>query len=155
MPLTPKQRLYRDFWTLFLQEFHARHPERLQKTAAKTENHIDFDAGLSAVHYSVNFCRPEGQPWFRVELYVDAKDKGTATARFDALMQGREAIEARFGAPLEWDSLEQSRACRIASYFPAELSVEDSGRWDELRAWAIERLGSLRDAFRPHLQTLS
>ncbi len=153
--MTPKQRLYRDFWTVFLREFHARHPEWLQKTAAETENHIDFDAGLSALHYSVNFCRPESQPWFRVELYVDAKDKETATARFDALMQGRESIKARFGAPLEWDSLEQSRACRIASYFPAELSVEDSDRWDELRAWAIERLGSLRDACRPHIQTLS
>ena len=153
--MTPKQRLYRDFWTVFLREFHARHPEWHQKAAAGTENHIDFDAGLSSLHYSVNFCRPEGQPWFRIELYVDAKDKETATARFNALMQGREAIEARFGAPLEWDSLEQSRACRIASYFPAELSVEDSDRWDELRAWAIERLGSLRDAFRPHIQTLS
>ena len=85
---------------------------------------------------------------------MDAKDKESSAARFEALMQHREAIEARFGAPLEWDPLEHRRACRIASYFPAELSVEDRDRWTDVRTWAIKRMGSLRDAFRSHIERL-
>ena len=153
--MTEKQIAYWDFWTGFLPEFRQRYPGWERKTATESEHHMDFDAGLSGLHYSVNFCRPDNQPWFRVELYVDARNKDKATARFEALMQGREAIEARFGAPLEWDPLPNRKAGRIASYFPAELSVEERVRWAELRVWAIERLGALRDAFRPHIEKLS
>ena len=142
--MTPKQRVYRDFWAAFLQEFHERHPGWRQKTATESENHVDFHAGLSGLHYSANFCQRGNQPWFRIELYVDAKDKETATAHFKALTQGREAIEARFGAPLEWDPLEHRRASRIASYFPAELSVEDRDRWAEAR-----RLGHRANGIAP------
>lgn len=116
---------------------------------------MDFPAGKTGLHYSVNFCRPENRPRFRVELYIDAKDKETALTLFREMERGRGVIEDRFGEPLEWDPLERSRGCRIANYFPDEMGVENRARWAELRAWAIERMGTLRDAFKPHIDSVN
>lgn len=149
--LSEKQHGYRDFWTEFLPEFRARHPQWSQRKTPAKDNWMNFPAGMRGLHYSVNFCKPAR---FRVELYVDANDKETAMARFNALARSREAVEALVGESLEWDSLEQSRGCRIASYYPEDASVEARDRWTDLRGWAVERMGAFRDAFRPHIEEL-
>lgn len=152
--LSKTERAYREFWTEFLPEFQARHPQWSRRKTPAKGHWMNFPAGLAGLHYSVNFCRPGKRRRFRVELYVSAGDKETATARFDALGRTREAVEAQVGESLQWDPLEQSTACRIASYYPDDASVEDRDRWADLRGWAIERMGAFRDAFRPHIEEL-
>ena len=153
--LSETQRTYRDFWTEFLPQFHRSHPDWSQRNTPAKGNWMDFPAGLTGLHYSANFCR-SGVRWrFRVELYVNANDKETATARFDALKQERDVIEAQIGEPLEWDPLLQNKGCRIASYYCEDVRVEDRDRWADIRTWAIGRMGALRDAFRPHIDKLS
>ena len=115
---------------------------------------MNFPAGRKGLHYSVNFCRAGNRSRFRIELYVDAPDKETAVSRFGELKEGRSAIEDRFGEPLEWDSLERSRGCRIASYYPEDVRVEKRDQWADLRARAIERMGVLRNVFRPYIDEL-
>ena len=152
--LSEKQLAYREFWSVFLPEFHEHHPGWSRANAPAKGNWMDFPAGKRGLHYSVNFCRPMNRPQFRIELYVDAPDEQTASARFDALDDGRSVIEARFGEPLEWDPLDGRRSCRIASYYPEDVDVENRARWPELRTWAIGRMGALRDAFQPHIAKL-
>ena len=153
--LSDKQRAYREFWTEFLPEFRERHPDWSRRNTPAKGNWMEFPAGLTGLHYSVNFCRSGNQWRFRVELYVNANDKDTATARFDSLHQNRDGIEARIGESLEWDPLEQNQGCRIASYYADDVSVEDRDRWADIRDWAIRRMGAFRDAFRPHIVNLS
>ena len=153
--LSDKQRAYRDFWTEFLPEFRERHPQWSRRNTPAKDNWMSFPAGLAGLHYSVNFCRPGNRRRFRVELYVDANDKETATDRFEVLKQEQDAIEAQIGAALEWDPLERSRGCRIATYYREDVSVEDRDRWAVLRVWAIEQMGVLRDALRPHIEKLA
>lgn len=153
--LSDKQRAYRDFWTEFLPEFHERHPDWSRRHTPAKGNWMEFPAGLTGLHYSVNFCRSGNQWRFRVELYVNASDKETATARFNSLQQSRDAIEARIGEPLEWDPLEQNQGCRIASYYSDDVSVDDRDRWAEVRVWAVGRMGDFRDAFRSHIVKLA
>ena len=152
--LSDKQLAYRDFWSEFLPEFHNRHSGWSRRITPSKDNWMNFSAGRKGLHYSVNFCRTANRPQFRIELYVDAPDKETAVARFGELKEGRSAIEDRFGEPLEWDRLERSRGCRIASYYSEDISVENRDQWAELRAWAIERIGVLREAFKPHVDEL-
>ena len=152
--LSEKRLAYRDFWSEFLPEFHERYPGWSRANTPAKDNWMNFPAGKTGLHYSVNFCRPENRPRFRIELYLDAPDKETALALFRELEGGRGAIEDRFGEPLEWDSLERSRGCRIANYFPENVGVENRARWAVLRAWAIERMGMLRDAFKPYIDSM-
>ena len=149
-----KRLAYRDFWSEFLPEFQNRHAGwSSQKTPSK-RHWMNFPAGRTDLHYSVNFCRPSNRPRFRIELYVDAPDKETAAARFEQLKESLGAIDALFGEPLEWDPLEASKGSRIASYYPEDVGVENRDQWTELRAWAVERMGVLRDAFGPYIDEL-
>ena len=148
--LSDKRLAYREFWSEFLPEFHERHRGWSRANTPAKDNWMNFPAGKTGLHYSVNFCRPENRPRFRIELYVDAPDKETATARFGELMKQRSAIEDLYGEALEWDTLERSRGCRIASYYWEDADVENRAQWAELRAWAIERMGVLRNALKPY-----
>jgi len=69
-------------------------------------------------------------------------------------MERRREIEEQFDEELEWERLESKRASRIASYFRDEVRVEERDRWLEVRNWAIDRLGPLREAFQPHVDAL-
>lgn len=152
--LTPKQLTYRKFWTEFLRKFHEYHRDWSRATAPAKVNWMEFPSGKTGLPYFVTFCQHEKRPRFRIELCVDAPDEQTASARFDELNDGRSDIEARFGGALKWERLEGKRSCRIASYFPKDVDVENRARWPELRTWAIERMGALRDAFQPHIDKL-
>ena len=153
--LSEKRLAYREFWSEFLPEFHERYPGWSRANTPAKDNWMNFPAGKTGLHYSVNFCRPENRPRFRIELYLDAPDKEMALTLFRELEGGRSAIESKFGEPLEWDPLERSRGCRIASYFQEDVGVEHRTRWAELRAWSIERMGVLRDAVKPYIEELT
>lgn len=60
---------------------------------------------------------------FRVELYIDAGDEDTNKATFDALRTHSHELESAVGMPLSWERLDGKRACRVAAYFPEEVSV--------------------------------
>ena len=149
--LSGTQVAYRAFWTAFLPAFHARHVGWSRATVPQTANWLSLPAGKANVSYSVSFCLPKR---FRVELYVDGDTPDQATRRFDALTKQREDIEERFGEDLEWDPLPDRRASRISSYYQEDVNVEDRNRWPDLRAWAIERLGALREALQSHVDAL-
>ena len=149
--LSVTQLAYRDFWSEFLPAFHARHAAWSRAKVPPTANWLSLPAGKTGLYYSASFCVPQR---FRVELYVDADDQDQVTRRFDALRERRGEIEEQFGEELEWERLESRRASRIASYYQDDIRVEERDRWPELRTWAIERLGALREALRSHVDAL-
>lgn len=150
--LTDTQVAYRDFWSEFLPAFHARYTSWSRTKVAPTVNWLGLPAGKADVYYMVDYCAPKR---FRIELYVDAPDQDRATRRFDALKEQRTEIEKQFGEELEWERLESSRASRIASYYASDdIRVEQRDRWPELRTWAIDRLGALREALQSRVAAL-
>ena len=150
--LSTTQLAYRDFWSEFLPAFHARHTTWSRAKTPPATNWFSLPAGKTAVSYVASYCAPKR---FRVELYVDAQDQDQVTRRFDALRERRAEIEKEYGEKLEWERLESSRASRIASYYPADdIRVEQRDRWPEVRTWAIERLGALREAIQSHVDAL-
>lgn len=149
LPVT--QLVYRDFWSEFLPAFHARHAGWSRVKAPPTANWLSLPAGKNGMSYAASYCLPKR---FRIELYVDAGDQDQATRRFDALSERRGEIEKRFGGKLEWERLESRRASRIASYYRDDVRVEERDRWPEVRTWAIERLGALREALQSHVDAL-
>ena len=153
--LSTSQLAYRDFWAEFLPAFHERYPGWSRAQTPSKDNWMNFPAGKSGVHYSVNFCHPEDRPRFRFELYVDGKDKEDVDRRFAELEAQRPKIETAFGDTLEWERLDTRRASRIASYYPDDVGVHTRDKWPDVREWTLDHLGRLREAMQPHIDGLA
>ncbi len=149
--LTDTQAAYRDFWVEFLTAFQARYATWIGDRMPPATNWLALPAGKAGVIYSAGFCAPQR---FRIELYVDARDPDQAARRFDALTEQREEIEKQFGEELQWERLETRRANRIACYFREDVRVEERDRWPDVRNWAIDRLGPLRETLQTHVDAL-
>ena len=70
-------------------------------------------------------------PWdksLRVEVYIGG---ALAKAAFNALLEKKGEIEAKFGAALEWEELPGRVASRIAYYMPGNEKREDRSRWKD------------------------
>jgi hypothetical protein len=63
-------------------------------------------------------------------------------------LKKKESLESKYGEPLEWEPLEEKRACRIAAYRNEEID-DDSETLEEIKIWTIERLLKFKEIFRP------
>jgi hypothetical protein len=91
-----------------------------------------------------------------VELYIDrGKDTDAENKQiFDALAADREAIEAAFGGPLEWERLDSRRASRIRAT-SADGGFRDEPRWPAIQDAMIKAMVNLEAALRPRLERLA
>ncbi|PWB70227.1 DUF4268 domain-containing protein [candidate division GN15 bacterium] len=90
-----------------------------------------------------------------IELYIDA-DKGDGSGNLKILkklMQRRAAIERKFGAPLEWQELEDRRASRVR-YMITAGGLADVNRWPALQDRMIDAMIRFESALRPWLAKL-
>lgn len=102
----------------------------------------------------MNFCRQDGQPSFRFELYVDGENPVEAIERFSKLKERSADIERKFDLPLNWEPLDQSRGSRVARYYPRTADVNAREHWEAPRDWSLEHIGRFKDAVQPHIDRL-
>jgi hypothetical protein len=82
---------------------------------------------------------------FRVELYLDSGDKEKNKRRFDDLFAHKGMIESAIREPLEWERLDEKRACRVAVYTKAYIHVDKNN--PILLDWAVRHTLDLYRAF--------
>ena len=91
----------------------------------------------------------------QVELYID-RGKNTAPenkAIFDQLYAQKGQIETVFGDDLEWQRLDDKRACRIRKVI--ELGGwRDAEKWAGIQEAATDAMARLEIALKPHLMEL-
>ena len=85
-----------------------------------------------------------------VELWMPGAE---AKAHFALLAAQKEEIEAKLGFDLDWQELPDSRACRIATWFP-DASIEDESRWGEYLGWITQRMVIMNAVLRPIVKAL-
>lgn len=91
----------------------------------------------------------------RVELYVDARNATEQRALWEHFVAARDEIEARFGRSLAWEELPDSRASRIAHYFPGAATVAAEEQWPEYGRWLLEITPPFHEAFVDAIASLS
>lgn len=112
---------------------------------------IGTGAGKGGVTF--NFCifRDCGT----VELYID-HDKTTGKgnkAIFDRLRSQKQATEKDFGGTLDWERLNDKRACRISKTFEnAGLTTPD--KWPSLQDSMVAAMARLEKSLRPRVAKL-
>jgi len=95
-----------------------------------------------------------------VKLYID---QGLVNADidweknndiFDALERAKREVEETFGDSLEWQRLDNNRACHIGKQITLG-GYRDEERWEEIQDAMIDGMIRLDRAFRPHIENLS
>lgn len=138
------------FWTALL---------TLAKTKTKLHSGISPGiynwVGTSAGIQGLNFNYAVRQHDAQVELYIDQdKDTGDGNQKIlEKLQSNKESIEKEFGKPLNWETLDEKRACRI-SYIVDIGGWQDEEKWPQVHAALVDAMIRLEKALRPHLKNL-
>jgi len=120
--------------------------ENYHFTSAKKgqpQSWYSFSSGNNKFSYGHSFAQG-GR--VRTGIYIDSGDLVNNKAFFDQLFVEKKEIEAEFGQRLEWERLDNKRACRVAVY--CKGSIEDSSEeLQKIKDWGIQNLLKLRDIF--------
>lgn len=144
--------------TLMYQEFFQRLLDQLREehrfTGARKgqpQSWYSFSSGHTGFKYGFSFARGNE---IRAEIYIDTGEADENLMLFDGFFADSDAIAQEFGEPLRWERLDNSRACRIATYHTG--SIDDSDEQLEAHlAWAIDRLLRIKHVFGNRLAALA
>ena len=142
------QVLGRRFWAAFLTELGEKHPGWGRRNP-NGSNWLGLPSGHTSLRYRAYFARLDGKYRMRADVYIKTE------ALFDGLLRQKERIEEAVGESLVWERLDDSPSSRISLYFPGTMRISEEERWPEARAWLVDSLGKLRDAFTPELDALA
>ncbi|MFC1819437.1 DUF4268 domain-containing protein [Thermodesulfobacteriota bacterium] len=116
--------------------------------AGQPQSWYAFSSGVKGANWGANFAMG-GKA--RTEIYLDKGDYEQNKNLFDFLKAQSSEIEKEYGSPLEWERLDDKRACRIVLYRDGEIGLPDS-ELEQLRKWHIENLLKMKRIFLPKLK---
>jgi len=137
-----------EFWGQLL-ERAKEHTSLHARISPGKEHWISAGAGKSGLAFNYVIRMSDAQ----VELYID-QGEGEANKRiFDRLFVSKEKVEEAFGEPLEWQRLDDRRACRIRHRLPLG-GLADRDRWPEIQEAMIDAMVRLEKALKPRIKRL-
>ena len=114
------------------------------------QNWYSFAIGYSHLTYGANFT---GQREARVELYIDFPESDKNVNVLEELQQYQEEIHSKLGI-LDWQRLENRRACRIALVRRGSID-DDDDNLAEIQTWMVDNLLKFKHVFGPRLAELT
>ncbi|MBI4640244.1 MAG: DUF4268 domain-containing protein [Candidatus Tectomicrobia bacterium] len=133
----------------------------LERAKTKTKLHANISpsqynelwatAGRQGLSYMYAIRQHEAS----VELYIDRGKESDEENKqiLDILASHKDAIESAFGGPLEWESKEGRRACRIWKQIVSG-GYRDEERWPEIHDQMIEAMIRLEQVLKPYIAQL-
>ncbi len=143
------QELQQAFWTKTLEALRARGVFRYENISPSRTYWLASPTGVSGCGYNLIF----GKKLARVELYLSRPHAAENKWFFDRLDRERQEIEGRFGAELQWQRLDDKKACRISYRNP--FDGYDDENWPEMTDWLCEHIVKLEEAFSEPLDRLN
>ena len=140
------------FGTQLLERAKGRTPLHANTTTPQRRN-IRATAGKRGLRFGYVLQ----QRTFEIELYIDRGGWGSEGENeniFDTFEESKEEIEEAFGEPLEWQRLEDQRACRIGKQLSLGGYRDNEEKWQEIQDAMIDGMIRLERAFRPHIDRL-
>ena len=110
---------------------------------ATTDHWYDVAIGTSLAHVTITLVNKESK--IGVELYI-SDDKEL----FDKLFEKKNLIEDELGFKLDWQRLDNSKACRIKHYING-LDFDNHSNYDELINKTIDLAVVMRDIFKKYI----
>jgi hypothetical protein len=138
--------LRQKFWTELLK--YARTQTTLHANISPGEySWIATGSGMRGLTWNYVIGMHDG----RVELYIERGNAEENKAIFDRLMQDRENVEKASGEPLDWQRLEDKRACRIKKETTLGGYRNSEAEWQQIIDWMIGAMIRLEAALSPYV----
>lgn len=144
---TSKGEAYRAFFQELIDELREKH-KFTGARVGQPQNWYSFSSGIKGFLYSASFAQGSRM---RAEVYIDLGEWEQNKQVFEAFLSEKEIIEKEFGATLEWERLDDSRASRIAIYRTGSVT-SDLATLQEIHLWTVERLLKFKKVFGPRLK---
>ncbi len=109
--ISERGQLYREFFQPLLDELREKH-KFTNARAAQPMSWYAFRSGVNGCHLTAAFAN--GQR-LRSEVYIDTGDYERNKSIFDFLLSDKDAIQTELSEELDWERLDERRACRIAA----------------------------------------
>lgn len=141
----------RGFWSRLLDEAKRKSKLHAAITPGKY-SWIGAGSGKSGLTYNYVVWQDESA----VELYIDRGKDADAENKsiFDTLHAKKDEIEKSFGEPLEWQRLDNKRACRIRKPF-ALGGWKNPETWDAAVPPMVDAMTRLEKALSPYIKKLA
>lgn len=136
---------YRIFFQDLIDTLREEHKFTTARKALPT-NTRDFTSGHSGVSYTTIFTWDDQAA---VMVYI-ADNKNL----FERLSEARVCIESEIGESLEWDSVDDRKACRILATRPGNIN-QDQQTLEQIQDWMVDRLLKFKEVFGPRLAELT
>lgn len=144
---SPTKQLQQKFWTTLIERL-ARTAPQIRPQKPRPQHWLNNSIGRAG--FGLNPTANTRDERLGVELWLNGPE---AKKQFSALAAQKADIESRLGFTLDWQELPDSKACRIATWYP-QASIEDEDRWDEYLRWIVERLERMDQVLRPIVRAL-
>lgn len=148
--VSPRASKYRDFFQVLMDTLREKHRFTNAKRG-QPQSYYNFSIGYGwRVTYGVRFT---GSETVTVEVYIDSQSKDWNAWLFHALHESKNEIENALDEPLEWDIVENRKACRIAAIGSGSIDA-DEAELSGVHDWIVQKLLKFRDVFGPRLAEL-
>jgi hypothetical protein len=137
-----------EFWKELLKEIN-KQPNSFQNCSPKKENWITSGSGISGVTF--NFVI--SNYYARTEVYINKSSKELNKFIFDELLSKKSEIEKIFGDNLQWERLDNKKACRIKHELN-DVHYFNRDDWNKMIAFMIDSMQRLEKSFRDPIQKL-
>ena len=87
-------------------------------------------------------------------MYIDDGDGDRNIQLLESLEERKDEIESALGEALDWQRLENRRACRIALDRPGSIE-DDADTLAEIEGWMVKNLLKFKEVFSPRLAELA
>lgn len=136
------------FWEQLIQRMQSENHPRFQSLNPSKDHWLSIGSGLGGAIYSLIYSKFE----VRVDFYLMRSEQEDNKKAFDILNTHKEEIENRFGQALEWQRLDDKKACRIKYSKPFDGYNKEN--WPEMVDWIAKHLPKFEAAFTPHLDEI-
>ncbi len=137
-----------EFWKELLKEMN-KQPNSFQNCSPSKDNWISAGSGISGVTF--NFVI--SNYYARTEVYISRNSKEQNKFIFDELLSKKSEIEKTFGENLQWERLDNKKACRI-KHEMNDVDYFNRDDWNKMIAFMIDSMQRLEKSFRDPLQKL-
>ena len=124
----------REFWGRLIDSMNASPSNLYQSISPGVYSWIGAGSGVGGISFNFVATKQYG----RAELYIDRGNKTENELVFEALAARKNEIQTAFGGELEWERLDEKRACRIKAETVG--NVYDREQWDEMISFMVDAM---------------
>ena len=147
--MSTRQEIFRKFWGQLIERSKAR--TLLLANRSTSQDHW-LSAGIGRNGFWLDLSVTQER--CAADCYVRiGQDPQRSLAAFDALRAQKNAIEATFGGPLDWQDMPGCNGCRIRKETPGSWKSPES-EWPEMQDRMIDALIRLEAALKKPIQEL-